>query len=413
MSDLLRIECDRRVQLEPDGSGHPAQLALREAFYAFPVPTDILVVDTGSLALQPGEDEFWTLLNFNFSAPTSGLVRFHGIVSALNMKRDAVLLDKHFSLRVHELDSLRGLLLMGQWYDHSLVHLVPYDARKQVERYSVELAACLSSYSGALCGQFFKQVDFNERYGLQPDPVLDASSALKIHFATAHFVDPETGGPLTLEALQADISQIQLVPQVPEDICRTFYSAKRLYVFGYFEYGFFTVSLHYAYAAMEAALHARWSAALPIPTVLTYSSKGKVETFDTGPAKHSGIRSMCRGRGWKVQNLKVNGEPFPYKVKMVLDSLRLLGSLPTGSLSSLRVCGLDGATITRTLSSLRLSLRKRMRWCKSLEKSISFSTRYRCLRRPTWICSSPPEPGNYESILFQWPVRPTAHRRRL
>jgi hypothetical protein len=166
------------------------------------------------------------------------------------------------------------------------------------------------------------------RYGLQPDPVVDAKSLLRIHAITAHFVDPTTGGQLTLERLQAEVSPIQLIPQVPEDIRRTFYLAKRLYVFGYLEYGFFTVSLHYAYASLEAALHARWTAALPIPTVLTYKNdKGRdeVETLGTRPLGHFAVRRLCRARRWKVQKLRVNGEPFPEKMKDLLASLRKQG----------------------------------------------------------------------------------------
>ncbi len=322
LKDLLRRESDRRIQFESDGSGPPAQLALREAFYAFPVLTNVLLLDTAGCTLQSGEERFWTLLKFDFSVTTGDPMRFHATASASKIKRHAVLLDTHFSLRVIDLGSLRGLLLMGQQYDHSLVHLVSYNARDQIERYSAELASYLLSCAGTLYGIFSKQADFNERYDLQPDPVLDPDSLLGIHFATAHFVNPKTGGPLTLEQLQEDVSQIQLIPQVPEDIRRTFYLAKRLYVFGYLEYGFFTVSLHYAYAAMEAALHARWSASLPIPTVLKH--KGNIETLN-GPAKHFGIRRLCRVRGWDVRSLQVNGESFPDTAKKVLVSLRKLG----------------------------------------------------------------------------------------
>lgn len=322
LPDLLRSESNRRIQIEPDGSGPPVQLALHEAFNAFPVLTDVLLLDTDGCPLQPGEERFWTLLNFDFSVTTGNLMRFHGTASALKIKRRAVLLDTHFSLRFIDLGSLRGLLLMGQKHERGLVHLVPYNARDQIERYSAELASYLLSCAGTLCGIFSKRPDFNERYALKPDPVLDRDSLLRIHFATAHFVNPKIGGPLTFEQLQEDVSQIQLIPQVPEDICRTFYLAKRLYVFGYLEYGFFTVSLHYAYAAMEAALHARWSAALPTPTVLTH--KGNVETLGAGPKKHFGIRRLCRVRGWDIRRLQVNGERFPDTAKQVVISLHKL-----------------------------------------------------------------------------------------
>jgi hypothetical protein len=161
LPNLLRMESDRQIQLESDGSGSPAQLALRDAFYAFPVLTDVLLLDTDGCSLQHGEERFWTLLNFDFSVTCGDLMRFHGIASASKIKRHTVLLDTHFSLRVTDLGSLRGLLLMGQQYDYSLVHLVSYNARDQIERYSAELASYLLSCTGTLSRFFSKQPDFN------------------------------------------------------------------------------------------------------------------------------------------------------------------------------------------------------------------------------------------------------------
>jgi len=63
---------------------------------------------------------------------------------------------------------------------------------------------------------------------------------------------------ITIDSLQKNICDIQLIPSVPEEVKKVFNAAKRLYIFGYFEYYFFTISGHYAYLALESALRNRY-----------------------------------------------------------------------------------------------------------------------------------------------------------
>jgi hypothetical protein len=90
--------------------------------------------------------------------------------------------------------------------------------------------------------------------------------------------------------------------------------AKKLYIYGYFEYSFFTIASHYTYAAMEAALRARWSLSLPRPCKLTFKDR-EVETDRIGFGE---IESYCTIHGWKIQKLFVNGKAFPWKSDMLL-----------------------------------------------------------------------------------------------
>jgi len=64
---------------------------------------------------------------------------------------------------------------------------------------------------------------------------------------------------ITVEDLQKHISRIQLISNVPEEVKKVFNAAKRLYIFGYFEYYFFTISQHYAFLALESALRNRYN----------------------------------------------------------------------------------------------------------------------------------------------------------
>ena len=53
------------------------------------------------------------------------------------------------------------------------------------------------------------------------------------------------------------VSDIVLIPQVPESVKRTFETAKQLFVFSYFSYALSTTSQHYAFLTLEAAIQAR------------------------------------------------------------------------------------------------------------------------------------------------------------
>lgn len=58
----------------------------------------------------------------------------------------------------------------------------------------------------------------------------------------------------TLEDLVEEVEELQLDGAVPQDVHRVFDVAKKLYVFGYYSYEFFTVANHYAFLALEAGV---------------------------------------------------------------------------------------------------------------------------------------------------------------
>lgn len=60
--------------------------------------------------------------------------------------------------------------------------------------------------------------------------------------------------PITLDDLQQHITNIRLTQNVPKDVKEIFEISRKLYLFGYFYYRFFTVSQHYAFLALESAL---------------------------------------------------------------------------------------------------------------------------------------------------------------
>lgn len=101
-----------------------------------------------------------------------------------------------------------------------------------------------------------EKIDYNVKYALKSDPILSSSKLLKKDRLTSYFQVNKSGesrGSI-IEDFQRYISGIQLIPQVPKEVKKVFNAAKRLYVFGYFEYYFFTISQHYAFLSFESAM---------------------------------------------------------------------------------------------------------------------------------------------------------------
>ena len=155
------------------------------------------------------------------------------------------------------------------------------------------------------------------KYGLKKDPILSASELLQYGQPLANV---RTGLPPSIEEWQEFIAEVLLVPQVPEAVRRTFSVAKRLFIFGYYEYSLSTVSQHYALLALEAALQARWSAALPRPCAVAYSN-GIVTSFDN--LTHKFLHDH-----WRADpKHKVNGETFPrsnHQLTACLEKMKII-----------------------------------------------------------------------------------------
>ncbi|HWA95069.1 MAG TPA: DNA-deoxyinosine glycosylase [Terracidiphilus sp.] len=178
-------------------------------------------------------------------------------------------------------------------------------------------------------------IDFNKKYGLTLEPVLDDAELLSPDPLSSMFVRVDTGLMPSLTDVQAALAPILLIPQVPESVERTFRIAKRLYLFGRFEYGFYSASQHYAHLAMEAAILSRWTVSLPNP-VLVQAKSFRQQMTAPSHGQLAELYWMKDGR-----NLLVDGKPFP--------------SSPTKVLKRLRECGIiDCVTAERIAASIGL-----------------------------------------------------------
>ena len=172
---------------------------------------------------------------------------------------------------------------------------------------------------------FLLETDFSSKYDLQPDSILTDDELVGWDSTSEQYRD-SSYQQLSLRERQENVASIQLIPQVPESVREVIRRAKRLYVFGHFEYSFFTVADHYAYAALEAAILHRWNATLPAKLQLLYKHK-KQQSAVVDRMGWRRIQDYCRQQSWRPQNLEVNGRAFPWTAAQVVEQLHKDGIL--------------------------------------------------------------------------------------
>jgi double-stranded uracil-DNA glycosylase len=170
-----------------------------------------------------------------------------------------------------------------------------------------------------MCAFRFIGTDFNKKYGLTPEPILNDADVLSSDSLSSLFPRVDTGLMLSLTDVQVILAPILLIPQVPESVKRTFRIAKRLHLFGRFEYEFYSVSQHYALVAIEAAILSRWTASLPNPVTV----QAKYFNQQMSVPSHSQLAELYWMKDGR--SLLVDGLPFPNSPTKVLKRLRDCG----------------------------------------------------------------------------------------
>lgn len=169
----------------------------------------------------------------------------------------------------------------------------------------------------------FIATDFNKKYALTPEPILEDAEILSPDGLSSMFIRVDTGQMPSLKDVQTALASILLIPQVPESVDWTFRIAKRLYLFARFEYEFYTVSLHYASLAMEAAILTRWTASLPNPVTSHWNGLRQ----QISAPSHGELAKVFWSKNGR--SLTVDGLPFPNSLTKVLRRLRETGIIDT------------------------------------------------------------------------------------
>jgi hypothetical protein len=323
----LKAFATQQWPLLDDGSGSEAYVSLHRLYGAFPVAADILLLDAEGIESPRKQERYATAIRYDFSKCNTAEVRFHGIVPLAEVDAHAPKIKELLGLDQQSLGPLRDLTLVSLWAPPICTHIVPYDPRIHIVEYCGDLARKLS-LSPELRQLFSPKIDYNQKYKLKPDPLFTEEQLLQQDEINRHFVKLSDLKQESLSERHASVASIQLIPQVYESLKRTFRCAKRLYVYGHLEYDFFTVSLHYAHLALDAALHVRWSATLPASVLLTLNKKKKVAKQETMTLpSHLKINNFCRYHRWNPAAVHVDGQPFPYTVNMVIAELTAKGLL--------------------------------------------------------------------------------------
>ena len=268
------------------------------------------------------EGPIWTLIAHHVGEAPGRGITFHGTRPLAELDTYCSLLKERFAFRDDDgsLEIIRNLKSTG-FRDHQsldIVDFIPFDIRERPETYARCFGeSLLMDDSEMLIPRFRKEIDYNAVYGLQTDPILSLEGSTKIDPTTAMFVNLSDGKPPTFQERQKDVCNIQLIPKVSQDVQSTFRRAKDAYVFGYFRYDFYTVAVHYAALAIEAAIKARWTLSLRQKVTLSCGRKANDMAFPS----HTKILHFCKKEKWDRNKTLVDGKPFPVSMTTLLDWL--------------------------------------------------------------------------------------------
>lgn len=317
---------------EEAGELPPAILGMKNFVHSLPCPVKILELRVDTRKYKHIEDEICQLIGYDISKLGNLSVAYRGIIDADDTKGFNKFLAEEFGLLPSETlaKSFCGDLTTTYFSDtdrpDTHFHFPRFDIRRKPEQYVDDLLELMSwvPLSSETAQKFWeKEVDYNVLYGLAEDPIVPMSKIIEKDPTFEGFVKlsgREATG-VTIEDLQKHISDIQLIPEVPEAVKKVFRIAKELYIFGYFRYIFFTVSAHYAYLALESAIKHRYAASLGDKAILT---NPKDQQYEIRPPSWERIFEFCRRHskeGWSARKIRVNGEAFPSTMPSLLNWL--------------------------------------------------------------------------------------------
>jgi len=178
LDSYLKTFAAQQWPLFEDGSGSETYVSLHRLYGAFPVPVDILLLDTDGIEAARKQERFATAIRYDFSRGSTPNVRFHGVVPLAEADAHAPKIKALLGLDQQSLEPLKDLSLLFLWDIPLCTHIVPYDARAHILDYCGDLATELS-YSSELKDLFSPKIDYNAKYNLQPDPPLTDDQLLQ------------------------------------------------------------------------------------------------------------------------------------------------------------------------------------------------------------------------------------------
>ena len=246
------------------------ELAFRDAITSLPCPVKVVKLKIDITKYKDAENDVYHLITYDFSNFGESSVKYYGELDLYQIEKYIELL-KDFDLDQHTINELKKFSLTGygdpnRWY---WVWIIPYDILENTEEYARNfIHSFWMTFRDKILQKFERKIDYNSKYGLKSDIVLPLSELLKKDKLVSSVVIIDEYGrdrAITTEELQKSIRGIQLIPSVPKEVKKVFDAARKLYIFGYFEYYFFTISQHYAFLALESALRNRYNGIYGMP----------------------------------------------------------------------------------------------------------------------------------------------------
>lgn len=240
------------------------ELAFRDTIGSLPCPVRVIRLKINTRKYKQAKNNVYHLITYDFSDWGESSIKYCGEIDLDEIEKYRQLL-KDFDLDQQKIKELKSFKLAGygdpnQWY---WVWIIPYDILENPEEYARDfIVSFWTILGGKILQKFERKIDYSSKYGLKNDPIFPLSKLLKRDKIFSAFVKSDKYGrrrEITIEDLQKSICGIQLIPNVPGEVKTVFNAAKRLYIFGYFEYYFFTISQHYAFLALESALRNRYN----------------------------------------------------------------------------------------------------------------------------------------------------------
>ncbi len=240
------------------------ELAFRDAISSLPCPVSVVRLIIDLKKYKEAINNVYHLIAYEFSNLGESSIRYYGEINLDEVEKYIELL-KEFTLDQQRVKELKSFKLVGYgdpecWY---WVWIIPYDILEKPEEYARDFTQSFwFTFGHKILQKFERRIDYNSKYGLKSDLVLPLSELLKKDRIFSSFIKIDEFGEtreITIEDLQKSACGIQLIPNVPEGVKKVFNAAKRLHIFGYFEYYFFTISQHYTFLALESALRNKYS----------------------------------------------------------------------------------------------------------------------------------------------------------
>jgi len=259
----VRLEYNKSICTKKDDELPSRELAFRDAINSLPCPVFILRIRNNTDKQEIVKSNIIHLIKYDLSKFGDSTVKYFGETDFEEIKKNEGILEC-FNLDEEKFKGIELLKTIGygdvdSWWR---IQIVDYDILSHQEQYIRDFIGFIKTiFMDKILEKFEKRIDYNSKYGLKNDPILSLSEIIKKDNILNAFVTIERNGiyrKLSISDLQRSICDIQLIPQVPEDVRNIFNAAKKLYVFSYFEYYFSTISQHYAFLALESALRNKY-----------------------------------------------------------------------------------------------------------------------------------------------------------